>query len=139
MAAYAKFHQFVEALAFKEHDLETDSLKIALCAAASAPDPATDAVLADLTQISYTNCSSRALVIDSAGQTTGTFKLILDDLTITASGGAVGPFRYVILYNDTHASDGLIGYWDLGSEVTLADTQEFLFDFNNTDGVIQLV
>lgn len=131
MASYVKFQQFVEDLAHKVHDLETDQLVVALTAAANAPSASGDAVLADLTQISYANCSSRNVTTASSGQTGGTYTLSLTDLVLTASGGTVGPFRYVILYNDapTSPADPLIGYWDYGSDVTLQDTETFTIDF----------
>ena len=120
MAAFNKFHSFVEALAEKKHNLGSDTLTIALCAAANAP-VAGNAVLTDLTQISYTNLSSRVLTVTSSAQTAGTYKLVVDDLVLTASGGTVGPFRYVVIYNDTAATDELIGWYDYGSDLTLND------------------
>ena len=137
MAAYNKFNAFVQALAHKEHDLETDQLVVFLTAAANAP-VATNSVLADLTQISYTNCSSRNITTASSGHTSGTYKLILTDLTLTASGGTVGPFRYIGVFNDTHASDGLIGWYDYGSEITLAAGETLDIDFDGTDGLFSL-
>ena len=137
MATYTKFNSFVEACAEKVHNLGSDTITVALCAAANAP-VATNAVLADLTQASYTNCSARAVTTTSSSQTSGTYKLVLVDLTLTASGGTVGPFRYVVLYNDTAASDELIGFFDYGSDITLADTETFLIDFDPTNGVLQL-
>lgn len=138
MAAYNKFNQFVEDLAKKVHNLGSDSLKIALCAAANAP-VATNTVLANLTEISYTNCSARVPTITSCVQTSGTLKLILVDLLLTATG-VVGPFRYVVLYNDTPTSpaDPLISWWDYGSDITLATTETFLVDFDAAAGVLQL-
>jgi len=108
--------------------LETDQLVIALTAAANAP-VATDDTLADLTEITYTNLSSRNVTTASSAESGGTYTLALTDLVLTASGGSVGPFRYVILYNDTAANDELIGWWDYGSEVTLADGETFTCDF----------
>ena len=58
MATYNKFQQFVEDLAHKVHNLGSDQLVAFACAAANAP-VATNEVLADLTEISYTNCSTR--------------------------------------------------------------------------------
>lgn len=137
MVAFTKINSFLEKLAEKEMNLQSDTLKIALTAAAN-PILATNTVLADLTEISYTNCSTRALTVSSSAQTSGTYKLVVADLTITATGGAVGPFQYVGVYDDTHASDALIAFYNLGSEVTLADGQSFLFDFDGTNGLLQI-
>ena len=95
-------------------------------------------MLADLTEIAYTNLSARTLTIASSGQTTGTYKLVLDDLTLTAGGGAVASFRYITIYNDTAANKELIGFYDYGSTVTLADGDQFVLDFDGTNGVIQI-
>jgi len=135
MADYVKFNSFVEALAEKKHDLGSDTLKIALCAAANAP-VAANSVLADLTEIDYTNCSSRDLTVSSSAQTSGTYKLVLADLTLTASGGAVGPFRYAVIYNDTAVNKELIGFYDYGSEVTLNAADQFVIDFDASTGVL---
>lgn len=137
MATFNKFNSFVEALAEKVHNLGADTLTVALTAAANAP-VATNTVLANLTQISYTNCSSRALTTSSSSQTSGTYKLVLADLTLTASGGSVGPFRYVVVYNDTAASDELIGWYDYGSDITLASGESLLIDLSATNGLLQI-
>jgi len=137
MATFNKFRSFVEAVAEKVHNLGSDQLVVALCAAANAPVN-TNTVLANLTQVSYTNCSSRNVTTASSAQTTGTYKLTLNDLTLTASGGTVGPFRYVVLYNDTAASDELIGWYDYGSDITLANGETFLIDFDGSNGVLTL-
>lgn len=137
MASYTKFNSFVEAVAEKKHDLGSDTLTVALCAAANAPS-ASNTVLADLTQASYTNCSSRAITTSASSQTSGTYKLVLADLTLTASGGTVGPFRYVVIYNDTATNDELIGYFDYGSDITLADTETLLIDFDASNGLLQI-
>lgn len=137
MAAFNKFNCFVEDLAEKKHNLGTDQLVVALCAAANAP-VATNTVLANLTQASYTNCSTRNVTTASSAQTSGTYKLTLTDLTLTASGGTVGPFRYVVLYNDTATNDELIGWYDYGSDITLASTETLLIDFDGTNGALSL-
>jgi hypothetical protein len=106
-------------------NLATDQFVIALTDSAPV---ATNSVLADITQISYTNLSSRNVTTTSASQTGGTFTLVLADLVMTASG-SVGPFRYVVLFDDTVAGDPLVGWWDYGSSITMANTETFTVDF----------
>jgi hypothetical protein len=125
MATFNKFQPFVEDLAEKVHNLGSDSLKIALTN--SAPSAA-NAQLSDITEISYTNLSARVPTISSSSQSGGTYALVLADLLLTASG-AVGPFRYVVLYNDTSTNDRLICWWDYGSSVSLASGETFTLDF----------
>ena len=135
MASFNKFQPFVEQLAEKVHNLGSDQIVVALTN--TAPN-ATDATLSQITEISYTNCSSRNVATTSSAQTTGTYKLVLADLVLTASGGSVGPFRYVVLYNDTAASDQLIGYYDYGSALTLLDGETLTIDFDPSAGVLTI-
>ena len=57
---------------------------------------------------------------------------------LTASGGAVAAFRYIVVYNDTAANKELISFFDYGSSVTLLDTNQLNFDFDGTNGLLQL-
>ena len=93
-----------------------------------------------MTEISYSNLSSRNLTTSSSSQSSGTYKLVLADLTLTASGGAVAAFRYVYIFDDTVSSptDPLIGLYDVGSSVTLQSGDTFTIDFDASNGVIQL-
>ena len=139
MAAFNKFNSFVEALAEKVHNLGGDTLKVMLTNTAPV---ATNTVKANITEISagngYTAGGNTASVTSSA-QTSGTYKLVLGDpATWTATGGSIGPFRYAVLYNDTATNDELIGWWDYGSAVTLADGESFAVDFDPTTGVLTL-
>lgn len=136
MAAFNKFNSFVEALAEGAHNLGSNQIVVALTAAANAP-VAGNTILANLTQISYTNLSSRNVTTNASAQTSGTYKLTLNDLVLTASG-AVATFRYVVLYNDTATNDELIGWYDYGSDVTLANGETFTIDFDGTNGVLTL-
>jgi hypothetical protein len=134
MATYNKFQPFVEALAEKQHDLGADQLVIALTN--SAPT-AGMAQLSEITQIDYTDCSSRNITTSDSSQTAGTYKLTLTDLTLTSSG-TVGPFRYVVIYNDTSTNDRLIAWFDYGSSITLANGETLDIDFDGTNGLLQL-
>jgi hypothetical protein len=137
MATYNKHQPFVEAVAEKKHNLGSDQLAVALCAAANAP-VAANGVLTDLTQISYTNLSSRNLTTSASSQSSGTYKLVINDLTLTASGGPVAAFRYIDIYNDTATNDDLICWFDYGSALTLADGETLTLDFDGTNGLLQI-
>lgn len=137
MATVNFFNSFTEAVAEKVHNLGSDTLTVALTAAANAP-VATNTQLSNLTEISYTNCSSRALTASASAQSSGTYKLTIDDLTLTASGGTVGPLRYVVIYNNTATNDELICWLDYGSEITLASGEELELNFDGTNGLLQI-
>jgi hypothetical protein len=138
MATFTKFLSFVEAVAEKKHDLGSNVLKVALTNSAPVN---TNTQLSNITQISgtngYTTGGTAATIVTSA-QTSGTYKLVLDDVTFTASGGSIGPFQYVVLYNDTATNDELIAFWDIGSPVTIDSTDSFVVDFSATNGVLTI-
>lgn len=137
MATYNKFQAFVENVAEGVHDLGADQMRAALTNTAPA---ATNSTLANITEISYTNITeNRNITTSSSSQTTGTYTLVLADLTLNATG-AVATFRYPVLYNDTPTSpaDPLIGYWDHGSAVTLANGESYTMDFSAANGVLQI-
>ena len=140
MATFNKYYVFVEALAEKTHNLGSDTLKVALTN--TAPTVATDTVWnttvapAPAAANGY-SAGGNTITTTSSAQTTGTYKLVLADSVFTASGGSIGPFRYVILYNST-ASNAVIGYYDYGSSITLADTETFTVDFDASNGVLTL-
>lgn len=134
MAAFQKFDQFVQDVAHGVHDLGSDQVVVALCNTAPV---AGNSVLADLTEVSYADCSSRNVSTTSSAQVGGLYKLTLTDLTLTSSG-TVGPFRYVVLYNDHVAGDPLIGYYDYGSSITLNNTETLEIDFDDANGALTI-
>lgn len=137
MATFTKFYCFVEDLAEKVHNLGSDTLKVMLTN--SAPDAA-NTLAANITEISAGNgytAGGMTVTITSSAQSSGTYKLVGSDPSITASG-TVGPFRYAVLYNDTATNDPLIAYWDRGSSVTLASGDTFTLDLDATNGILQI-
>lgn len=134
MATFVKVNDWVSYLA-KGANVATDQFALALsntAPASEASNPTADGngVIANVTQVSYTYCSSRALTTTSADQAGGTLSLVLQDLTLTASGGSVGPFRYVYVFDDTLAGDPLVGLYDYGSSITLNAGETFLYDLS---------
>ena len=141
MPALVKYDCFVENLAEKVHNLGADTLKAALTN--TAPTAASDTVWNSATTApppaaanGYTT-GGNTLVVTSSAQTSGTYKLVITDSVFTASGGSIGPFRYVIVYNST-ASNAVIGYYDYGSSITLATGETFTIDFDGSDGVLTI-
>ena len=143
MASFVKVNDFVKN-AVHNIDLESDQIAVALTNTApgsesSNPTADGNGIVGNLTQISYSNCSSRNITTTSSTQTGGTYKLVLADLTLTASG-TVGPFRYIYIFDDTVSTpaDPIIGFYDYGTSITLNSGDTFTLDFSPSNGVIQL-
>lgn len=134
MATFNKFQQFVQDLAEKVHNLSSDQVEIYLSNA--TPSASADAVKADLAEISTGNGYTGPQDTQNTGaEAAGTYTLTGTKVVITASGGSIGPFQYVVLQNTTPTSplDPLIGWWDYGSALTLLTGETFSVKFNNSD------
>ncbi len=135
MASFVKINKFVLNLAQKVFNLGSDTLKVALTD--TVPTVSTANQLSDITEISYTNLSARGLTISSSTQTSGTYKLVIADLVLTASGN-VAQFRYVVIYDDTSTNDELIGYYDYASEINMQNTDTLTLDFDASAGFLTI-
>lgn len=136
MADFQQFYPFVEALAEKQHNLQSDTLRILLT---NTQPQAANAVKADIAEIAAGNgyaAGGPQATVSSSAQTAGTYKLVIADTVISASGGPVGPFRWAVLYNAT--SGGLIGFWDYSTPTTLLDGSTITVDFSESNGVLTL-
>jgi len=146
MATFNKVNAFVEDLAEKVHNLGSDTLKVALFASDPTASATTYTALAsgsgELGNANGYTTGGTAATISSSAQSSGTYKLVLADVTFTASGGDLGGtgdvFRYVVLYNDSAASKQVIGYYDYGSNLTIADGNSFTVDFDASNGVLTI-
>jgi hypothetical protein len=135
MAVFNKFDSFVEAVAEKLHNLGSDQLVIALSNVAPI---ATNTQLSNITQITYTNLSTRNLTTSASSQTSGLYKLVIADITLTSTGGSTGPFRYITIYNDTSTNDLLIGWYDYGTSLTLNSGESLAVDFDGANGLLTI-
>jgi hypothetical protein len=134
MATYNKFNSWVEYMLGSEVDIfgtagsTADTLKAYLSNA--TPSASADLVKTDLAEITNQNGYTAPVSLANVGtRSSGTFTITATSFTVTASG-AVGPFQYVAVYDDTSASDALVCWFDYGSAVTLANGETFAVLFN---------
>ena len=140
MATYNKFQDYVEQVNKAVHNWSSHTYKAALTN--SAPI-ATNTILSDITQIStaggYTAGAGGGLTLDTVTLTeaSGTAKVTIADEVFTATGASVGPFRYVVVYNDsaTSPADALVAWFDYGSAITMGSGDTFTLTFDGTNGL----
>ena len=138
---FKKLSVFAGDVGNKVHNLGSDVLKIMLTD--TVPGVAA-AVKTDITEIAAAHgyTAGGATIPSTAySQTAGLGKLTGGDVTITASGGAFGPFRYAVIYNSTASGGPLIGYYDYGAEVTVDSggaTTSVKFHFDSSLGILTL-
>lgn len=127
MAVGNKFNAFIADVYNGVHNFSSDTIKAYLT---NTLPVAANSVKADIAEIAAGNgytAGGVTISVTSSTQTGGTYSLVTGDATITATG-AIGPFRYVVFYNDTAASDNLIQWYDHGSEVTMANGDTYTID-----------
>lgn len=132
MAAFNKYENCIEVLVTTAN-ASTDSFKFALTN--TAPDATAHTQLSDITEIAPGNgYAAGGLGVSVTGSESGGVYTLSQDstVTLTATGGSVGPFRYVVFYDDTVTGDPLISYFDYGSSITLNDTETFDIGGANT-------
>jgi hypothetical protein len=133
MASYVKYEVYTEHVLNGIHQLQAAGHTCKVMLSNTAPNVATNTVRADASEISAGNgyTAGGDDIQNDVSRSGGVSSLTGVDVTFTASGGTIGPFRYAIVYNDTPTSpaDPLIAYWDYGSSITLADGEQFVVDF----------
>jgi hypothetical protein len=136
MPTLTKFYSFVEAIHEKKHNLGSDTLKVLLTnTAPSLSNTQKSDISGELSTANGYTAGGATVTITSSAQSSGLYTLIATDVTWTASGGTIGPFRYAVFYNDTATNDELIGYLDYGYSVTVASGQTFTLDFDAVSGL----
>ena len=138
VAPIVKYNLFIDELSKGGHNLATAVFKAALTN--TAPGLATDTVWnttvapAPAAANGYP-AGGNTLTTASAATTAGVFKLTLNDSVFTATAGGIGPFRYVVIYNSS-ATNKVVASIDNGASVTLADTDTFTIDLDQTNGTL---
>jgi len=137
MASLNLFTSFREAMAEKVHNLGSDTLKI--CLTNTAPSTS-NTVLSNITQISatggYVTGGIQATQVSSS-TSSGIYKLVINNVVFSATG-AFGPFRYAVLYNASATNNELIGWWDYGSSISLANLETFTVKHDLSAGSITI-
>jgi len=129
------FDDFFLQKGLEVHQLETDELKV--CLLDTEPTANADTVFADITgdDLSTANgytAGGEVVANNTYTEAGAVGTLAGDEITWTASG-AVGPFSWACLYNNTTANKNLICYWAAtGAPVTLANTETYTWKPSNT-------
>ena len=130
MVAYNKFEDFVNQLMQGNHDFNADTINCYL--SNDVPSVSADTIKSELAEITLENGYAAAQDTQQTfAEATGTGTVTGTKIVITAGGGTIGPFQYVVLHNVT--DDGLIAWWDYGSALTLQDGETFSIKFNDSD------
>lgn len=136
---FTRFHCLSADLGLARHNWSSDNLRFALTN--SAPSPSANAVLADITEISggfgYTT-GGITIPLTSWSQSGGLADLVVQNVTLTASGGNIGPWRWCVVFNNTPVNKNLIGYGDYGSSITISDGEQHLFEFNQLGRLLRI-
>lgn len=132
MAAFTKYTSGVDALV-KAINAGTDAWKVALSNTFNAADTTFTAGTSDLATGNGYTAGGNAAATTSASTTGGVFKLVLASPAAWTASGAVGPFRYAILYDSS--TNTPIGSWDYGSSITMASGDTFTVTLDGTNGV----
>lgn len=136
-STFTCYNDFFEQIGKAVHDLSSHTIKAAFTN--TAPDHATHTVLADITQLAtgggYTGGAGGGVALDNVAwtQSGGVITFSADTEVFTATGADVGPFRYVVFYNDsaTSPADALIASLDYGVSMTLFDGEPFNIVLDN--------
>jgi hypothetical protein len=138
MAVYNKFNQFTKDLIDGKHNFASNVFKVMLTNTAPV---ATNQIKADITEISAVNGYPAGGTATTITETTasGVAKVVGSNVVFTATG-AVGPFQYAVLYNDTQTTPvkPLIAWWDYGAPITMVNTETLTVAFDATNGIFQV-
>lgn len=133
MAIYNKFNQFAKDVIDGKHNFSSNTFKVMLTNTAPL---ATNQTKADITEIAagggYTAGGTATTI--TATISGGIAKVVGSNVVFTATG-AIGPFRYAVLYNDTASGKPLVSWWDYGSSISMVATETLTISFDATNGI----
>lgn len=132
---FVKVNSFIEAVHEKKHNLSSDTIKCLLTNAAGSTSWTQKSDVTDLSTANGYTAGGATLSGVTSSQSSGVYYFICADISWTASGGSIGPFRTAVFYNDTATNDEILGYIDYGYSLTLASGQPFEIKIDAANGL----
>lgn len=121
MATFVVTHEFANYVGLGDVELDAHTFGAALCL--TAPVQATTTDLASVTQIAGTGGYSVTAISSptwtETGSGTGIWEFDCAPFSWTATGADFASARYIVIYDNSHASDVVVGYLDYGSSFVL--------------------
>jgi hypothetical protein len=128
---FYKFNDFLLRMAKGEHQLHAAGHTVKVYLTNNAPNAALDSVKADLAGITEENGYAAADIQNDVSESAGVVSVTGVDYEWTFTG-PIGPFRYAVLVNSSHANEALIGYYDYGSSLSFGNGEKFRVDFGTS-------
>lgn len=124
--SFQKYYSGIDYVCRKNIDFSADTFNLVL---SNTAQPATltnypTGVNEISTQGGYVQ-GTGIVITASYATATGISTLSGSAALLTSATPNVQPFRYVILYDSTSTSKALLGFWDNGSTITMANTDTF--------------
>jgi hypothetical protein len=121
MTAANKFNNFVHNLATKQLNLNTDTIKVMLTNTAPVATNSNYSDISGTELASGNGYTTGGTAVTGVGSTnsSGTETMAAAATTWTSVTGNMGPFRYIVYYDDTSTNKNLILWYDYGSSITL--------------------
>lgn len=148
-SAFYKFNQFIEDINKGVHNLGTGGDTIKILLTNTAPNVGDTIVNDSLTPCQVQSVSNAPEIGAGNGYTKGGIQVTAQQAEQVAgllsfygaavqwsASGAIGPFRYAVIYNASKGSAGarpVIGYWDYGASISLSTGETFKVG-NSNDG-----
>jgi hypothetical protein len=133
-ASYVKYTAAIEPL-LEGINAGTDAWKVALAATVNIADTTFVPGTTDLATGGGYTAGGNAATTTSAGQTAGTYKLVLASPSVWTATGAGFTFRYAILWDSTTSTP--VAYWDYGSSQTVSAGETVTVTLDASNGVFQ--
>lgn len=136
MPAYNKFNSFTDYLvgnvSGQSIKVISDTFKVMLTNTAPV---ATNSKYSDISAGEVANGNGYATggtaSAVTAANSSGTETVTAADVTFTASGGSIGPFRYAVFYDSTPTDKPLMNWFDYGSSLSLNNGESITIEPNS--------